>query len=108
VLNENTPVLQHANVAIEQKGVKLKLQAVYGSINITDDLAVDGRIRLESSETAKLVVAKIQEAMAASAVKTFVEQYFDQIDVLSDGADLWVNLAIGGDQIGQLVAKHAH
>jgi RNA polymerase sigma factor (sigma-70 family) len=105
VLNDNVPILQQANAAIEGKGVKLRLQALYGSINITDDLAVDGRIRLDSPATAKLVVAKIQENMATPTVKTFIDKYFDQVDVLSDGADLWVNLAIGGDQIGQLVGK---
>ncbi len=106
VLNDNTPILQKANVAIESKGAKLKLQALYGSVNITDDLTVDARIRVDSPETAKQVVAKIQQNLTTPTVKTFVDKYFDQIDVLSDGADLWVNLAMGGDQIAQLVARH--
>jgi len=44
-------------------------------------------------------VSTIQARLNDGAVKDFVTQYFDQLDVTADGSDLIVSLAISGDQL---------
>ncbi|MBS1123969.1 MAG: hypothetical protein H6Q90_6197, partial [Deltaproteobacteria bacterium] len=72
--------------ALSQMGVKPK--AVFGSINVVQDLQLDMRMRLDSADVAKLLAIQAQGPVTQAAAM------FDQLAVASDGADVRVTLAL--------------
>lgn len=75
----------------------IKPKAVFGSINVTDGLAVDVRVRLESAD---------QAAQMASAVKgqaAAVSGMVDKLDIVADGPDLKVVVALSDEKLKSLV-----
>jgi hypothetical protein len=78
-------------------GVKPK--AVFGSINVTDGLAMDVRMVVESAEAATQLatMAKGQVAQAAKMV--------DQVDVTSDGPEVKVTVVMSNQKLQALIAQ---
>src|SRR6185436_602738 len=76
LLNGNAKIFEKA----ASMGVKPK--AMFGSLNVTDGLSLDMRMRMDTADAA---------AQFATMGKTQIQQaakMFDQIDINSDGADV--------------------
>jgi hypothetical protein len=92
-VNGNAPFMAKA----AQAGVKPK--AVFGSVNVTDGLTVDMRIRLGSADEAKSLVDMMKGQTSSPQVK----QMFDKLDVTVDGSDAKIAVAMSNAKLQQLV-----
>jgi hypothetical protein len=93
LVNGNAPFMAKA----AQAGVKPK--AVFGSLNVTDGLTLDMRIRLATADEATQLVT-----MATGQTNNpQVKQMFDKLDVAADGADAKISLAMSNQKLQQLV-----
>jgi hypothetical protein len=93
LINGNAPFMAKA----AQAGVKPK--AVFGSINVTDGLTVDMRIRLGTAEEATNLVNMAKGQTNNPQVKAM----FDKLDVTADGADAKIAIAMSNAKLQQLV-----
>jgi hypothetical protein len=93
LVNGNAPFMAKA----AQAGVKPK--AVFGSVNVTDGLTVDMRIRLGSPDEATQLVTMAKGQTNNPQVK----QMFDKLDVTSDGADAKISVAMSNQKLQQLM-----
>jgi hypothetical protein len=78
-------------------GVKPK--AVFGSVNVTDGLSLDMRMRMDTPDAA---------AQFANMMKTQVQQaakMFDQIDVAADGADAKITVVLSNQKLQALIQQ---
>jgi hypothetical protein len=94
VINGNAPMMQKAQIP----GAKLK--AVYGSLNVTDGLTCDVRMRLGSPDEATQLVTMAKGQINNPQAK----QFFDKIDVTSEGADMKISIAMSAEKLKQLAA----
>ncbi|HEU0034703.1 MAG TPA: hypothetical protein VFQ53_28960 [Kofleriaceae bacterium] len=78
-------------------GVKPK--AVFGSVNVTDGLTVDFRMRLDSPDQATQI-ANMGKQQAAGAM-----QMFDKLDIVNDGSDVKVSVALSNAKLQALVKQ---
>jgi hypothetical protein len=85
--------------ALAQMGIKPK--AVFGSINLAQDLALDFRMRLGSEDQARSLATQVQGTVGQAAAM------FDKLAVTSDGADLRVTLALSDAKLKALIAQFA-
>ncbi|HUJ62797.1 MAG TPA: hypothetical protein VLX92_30050 [Kofleriaceae bacterium] len=93
LINGNSPMMSKAGMM----GVKLK--AIFGSVNLTDGLTVDMRVRLGSPDEATQLVGMAKGQINNPQVK----EMFDKLDVTSDGADVKVSVAMSNQKLQQLV-----
>jgi hypothetical protein len=93
LINGNAPFMKDA----QQMGFKPK--AVYGSVNVTDGLTVDLRVRLGSSDEASQLVNLAKGQTSSPQVK----QFFDKLDVTGDGADVKVAVAMSSAKLQQVI-----
>lgn len=93
LINGNAPFMAKA----AQAGVKPK--AVFGSVNVTDGLTVDLRIRLASADEAKNLVNMMQGQINNPQVK----QMFDKLDVTADGVDAKIAVGMSNQKLQQLI-----
>ncbi len=93
LVNGNSKAFEKA----AQMGFKPK--AVFGSINVTDGLTVDLRMRLDTPEQATQIagLAKGQAAQAKSM--------FDKLDIANEGADIKLSLALSSQKLESLVKQ---
>ncbi len=82
-------------------GVKPK--ALFGSINLTEGLTVDMRLRLSTPDEATTFVNMMKGQLGNQQVK----QMFDKLDVGNDGADVKFNVAMSNQKLQQLVQMMA-
>jgi len=80
-------------------GMGVKPKALFGSLNVTDGLTVDFRMRLDTPDQATQL-ANMGKSQAAGA-----KQYFDRLDIVNDGSDLHVTLAMSPQKLKQLAAQ---
>ncbi len=80
-----------------QMGFKPK--AVFGSINVTDGLTVDFRMRLDSADQATQI-AQMGKSQAAGAASMF-----DKLDIVNDGADVKVSIALSNAKLQSLIKQ---
>ncbi|HEV7557760.1 MAG TPA: hypothetical protein VGO00_19980, partial [Kofleriaceae bacterium] len=78
---------------LDKLAALVKPRAVYGSINFTDAVALDLRLRVDSADQAKQLAS-----MGGSQTAT-AKQYFNKLDVSSDGPDVHIDLAMTPQQI---------
>jgi RNA polymerase sigma factor (sigma-70 family) len=104
MLADGSSIMKIVNTTIAPF-TSIKAGTAYLSLDVTDTLALDAGLRLGSAETVGKLVSTIQGQMAQHEVAETVSRYFDQLDVLADGSDLIVSLAMSGDQIAQLVSS---
>jgi len=71
----------------------VKPHAMYGSLNFTDSVSLDLRLRLDSPDQAK------QLASMGGSQMTTAKQYFNKLEVGSDGPDVHISLAMTPAQI---------
>lgn len=93
LVNGNAPFMAKA----AQAGVKPK--AVFGSINVTDGLTVDLRIRLGSPDEATQLVNMAKGQTSSPQVK----QMFDKLDVTSEASDAKISIAMSQAKLNQMV-----
>jgi hypothetical protein len=91
LVNGNAKVFDKA----AQMGVKPK--AVFGSINVTDGLSVDVRMRLESADQAT------QMANAFNGQLAGFKSMVDKLEVGNDGSDVKVSVAMSQQKLEGLV-----
>jgi len=94
LINGNSPALAKAS------GMGIKPKAVFGSINLTDGLTLDFRVRMASPDEAKSLVGMMQGQIGNPQVK----QMFDTLDVTGDGNDAKVSVKMSAQKLQALVA----
>ncbi len=82
---------------MESIPLDLKATAAYGSINITDGLAVDMRVRFATPDAAT------QAATMTNAQTKQATQYLDKAEATAEGNELHLAVAISGQKLQQLV-----
>lgn len=82
---------------MERIPMGLKISAAYGSINVTDSLAIDTRVRFDKPEAAA------QAAEMANAQNKQFAQYVDKAEATADGNELHMSVAVSGQKLAQLV-----
>jgi len=93
LMNGNSPAFSKMG----SMGVKPK--AIFGSVNVTDGLTVDMRIRLGTPDEAKQLVTMLQGQINNPQVK----QMFDKLDVVQDGSDAKFGVAMSNQKLQQLI-----
>jgi hypothetical protein len=73
----------NSNLLSKMGSLGIKPKAVFGSLNLSDGLTVDVRVRMSSADEVKGFVGLAQGQIASPQVK----QLFDQLDVVGDGND---------------------
>jgi hypothetical protein len=91
VINGNAPMFQ-------KTPMPFKLKAVYGSLNITDGLTVDLRLRLGSADEATNIVSTYKGQLENPQMKGM----FQKLQMTSEGADVKVAVAMSSQQLQQL------
>ncbi len=81
---------------MESVPLDLKATAAYGSINITDGLSVDMRVRFATPDAAT------QAATMATAQTKQATQYVDKAEATADGNELHLAVVISGQKLQQL------
>jgi hypothetical protein len=79
-------------------GVKMK--ALFGSLDMTDSLTVDFRMRVSSADEAAQFTTMAKGQIANPQVK----QMFDRLDITADGADVRFQIAISATKFQALAA----
>ncbi len=93
LINGNSPALAKAGAM----GVKPK--AVFGSLNVTDGLTMDVRIRMGTPDEAKSFVSMAQGQIGNPQVK----QMFDALDVTNDANDARISVKMSAAKLQALV-----
>jgi hypothetical protein len=97
LVNGNAPFMSK----LAQSGMKVK--AIFGSLNITDGLTVDGRVRFgtadEATQFANMAKGQINNPQ--------VKQMFDKLEVTNDGADAKISVAMSNQKLQQLAGMMA-
>jgi hypothetical protein len=76
-----------------------KIKAMMGSVNVTDGLTLDARIRLDSPDKAA-ELANMGKMQAAQAAKMF-----DKLDISADAADVHVQIGLSQTKLGDLIKQ---
>jgi hypothetical protein len=102
-VNANNSVwgLMNGNSKLFDKmsSVGVKPKAMFGSLNVTDGLNLDLRLRLESPDAAAQLTTMSKSQMQQAATM------FDQIDVASDGSDVKYTVVLSNQKLQALIAK---
>lgn len=93
LINGNSPALSKAG----SMGVKPK--AVFGSVNVTDGLAVDLRARLGTPDEATQLVNMAKGQTGNPQVKAM----FDTLDVTADGSDAKLSVVMSNQKLHALI-----
>jgi hypothetical protein len=93
LMNGNSPAFS------KMGGLGVKPKAVFGSVNVTDGLTLDMRIRLGSNDEATQLVNMLKGQINNPQVK----QMFDKLDVTADGTDAKFAVAMSNAKLQQLV-----
>ena len=94
LINGNSPALAKAG------GMGIKPKAVFGSLNITDGLTLDFRVRMATPDEAKSLVGMMQGQVGNPQVK----QMFDTLDITGDGTDAKVTVKMSAQKLQAMVA----
>ena len=95
VINGQSPAFAKASAM----GIKMK--ALFGSLNVTDGLTVDLRLRLGSPDEATNMVSMANGQLAQA------KQFFDKIDVKSDGSDVKFDIAMSKEKLQSMIGMMA-
>ncbi len=103
---EGSALVKAINVGVEPY-TPIRLGTMYMSLDATDSLALDAGFRLGSPDTVAKLVSTIETTLKTNELARDLAKHFDQLDVISDGSDLIVSLALSGDQILPLITSIA-
>jgi hypothetical protein len=76
----------------------LKVTAAYGSINVTDSLAIDMRVQFDKPETATQAAE-----MANAETKPLTPQYLDKAEATAEGNELHTLVTVSGQKLPGLI-----
>lgn len=93
LVNGNASFMKQA----EKAGIKPK--AVFGSVNVTDGLTLDLRIRMATADEAKNFVSMAQGQIGNDQIKSM----FDKLEVTADGNDAKFGVALSKQKLENLV-----
>lgn len=98
---ESLWLLINGNAAFMQQAAAtgFKPKAVFGSINVTDGLTVDMRIRMSSADEVTQFVNMAKTQTGSPQVK----QMFDKLDVTADGSDAKISIGLSNQKLQQLI-----
>ncbi|MBA3396735.1 MAG: hypothetical protein H0T89_29150 [Deltaproteobacteria bacterium] len=101
--NDSLWFLMNGSSKVFDKAAQMgfKPKAVFGSVNVTDGLAVDMRVRLDTPQQATQITN-----MATSQVAQF-KPMVDKLDIVAEGADVKVNLALSTQKLEALITQFA-
>jgi hypothetical protein len=94
LVNGNAPFMAKASLPGS------KPQAIFGSLNVTDGLTVDVRMRMATADEAKAMV----DMMKGQTNNAQVKQMFDKLDVGVDANDAKLSLAMSQEKLKNLAA----
>ena len=96
-------ILMNGNSKAFDKAAQMgfKPKAVFGSVNVTDGLTVNMRVRLDTPDQAAQITS-----MATSQVAQF-KSMVDKLDIVAEGADVRVNLALSTQKLEALITQFA-
>lgn len=94
MVNGNSPLLDKASMLGKPK-------AVYGSLNLTDGLAVDLHVREASADAAKSLV----EMAKGQTDNPQVKQMVDKIDITANGDDAHFVVAMSNQKLQALISQ---
>jgi len=80
-------------------GMGVKPKALFGSLNVSDGLNLDFRMRVDTPDQAQQL-ANMGKSQAAGA-----KQYFDKFDIGNDGPDLKVSLSMSPQKLKALAQQ---
>lgn len=84
---------------LEKAPMPMKTRAVFGSLNVTDGLALDLRIQFEKPEDAT------QAASLANGQAKEATAYVDKAEFTSDGAELHASVAMSSQKLQALISQ---
>ncbi len=93
LMNGNSPMFEQA------AAIGVKPKAVFGSVNVSDGLALDLRVRLESADQATQLAG-----MAKGQVGQFAKMV-DTLDISADAADVKVNVVVSLAKLEALISQ---
>ena len=93
LMNGNSPLFK------QMQGMGVKPKALFGSVNLTDGLTVDMRMRLTTPDEATQLVNMAKGQISNPQVT----KMFDKLDVTNDGADVKVSIALSNQKLQQLI-----
>lgn len=96
-------ILMNGNSKAFDKAAQMgfKPKAVFGSVNVTDGLTVDMRVRLDTPAQATQITN-----MATSQVAQF-KSMVDKLDIVAEGADVKVNVGLSTQKLEALITQFA-
>ncbi len=96
-------IMMNGNSKAFDKAAQLgfKPKAVFGSLNVTDGLTVDLRVRLDTPDQAVQIAN-----MAKGQVQQFAKMV-DKLDIVADAADVKVNVALSTHKLEALMQQFA-
>ena len=101
--NDSLWMLMNGNSKAFDKAAAMgfKPKAVFGSVNVTDGLAVDLRVRLDTPDQA-VQIANMAKGQTAQFVKMV-----DKLDITAEQADVKINVALSAVKLEQLIQQFA-
>lgn len=91
----------NSKVFDKMSSLGVKPKAMFGSINVTDGLSLDLRMRLETPDAAAQL-ANMSKAQLQQAAKMF-----DKADVSNDGSDVRFTIVLSNQKLQALIAQFA-
>ena len=76
----------------------VKLKAAFGSINVTDGLTLDVRVRTATADEA----TSLQTLVKGQTNNPQVKEFFDKLEVGTDGTDLTVSVGMSAEKLKML------
>jgi hypothetical protein len=76
----------------------LAINAAYGSVNVTDSLVVDTRVRFDKPEAATQAAE-----MANAQTKQFTPQYLEKAEATAEGNELHMSVTVSGQKLPELI-----
>jgi hypothetical protein len=95
LLNGKAPIFE----TMATMGVKPK--AMFGSVNVTDGLSLEMRMRLESPEEASRIAGMGKSQLDQAS------KMFDRVDITNDGPDVKVSIGLSNQKLQELITQFA-
>jgi hypothetical protein len=91
-------VVNGSSPGIQKLGMPIAFKAMFGSVNVTDGVTVDGRMRLGSPDEATQLVNAGRGQLGQ--LKAFV----DKVELSSEGPDVKLSVAANADQVRNMAS----
>jgi hypothetical protein len=91
LVNGNAPGIQ------KLVGMGMHMRALFGSLNVTDGLSADVRLRVASPDEAASLTQLAQGQLPQA------KQFFDKLDIVNEAEDIKISAAMSSQKLQQLV-----